>query len=803
VIIMQGPEHVVEFVNDAHRRVFHSTDWVGKTLRAAFPSIEGQGFFELIDEVYATGEVREVDTAPLQYARSADELRETHYLTIIFAPLTDADGRVSGVFCEGFDVTKTRRTEEALRASQSRQALLVELGDTLRELDDPSDISYAVAELIGRALGVSRAGYGSIDLHRETISIERDWHLAGISSLSGTLHFREYGTYIDDLKRGQTVAVEDAGRDPRTAATAAALRSIDAAAFVNMPVTEQGGFVALLFVTHSAPRRWSHDDLTFMREVADRTRTAVERRRAEHDLRALAASLERQVAERTAERDRVWQNSRDLLVVVGTDGIFRAVNPAWTSILGHRPEEVVGRSFLDFIWPEDAERTQSGLDAAASKDALTNFVNRYRHRDGAARWISWHTSVEGDVVYAYGRDITTEKEQQEVLQATEAQLRQSQKMEAVGQLTGGLAHDFNNLLTGVTGSLELLNARIEQGRHTDAQRYIAAAQGAARRAAALTHRLLAFSRRQTLDPKPLQANRLIVGMEELIRRTVGPQIELEVVGAAGLWMTFVDPHQLENALLNLCINARDAMPGGGRLTIETGNKWLDARAARERGLDPGQYMTVCVSDTGTGMTPDVIARAFDPFFTTKPLGLGTGLGLSMIYGFAKQSGGQVRIYSEVGVGTMVCIYLPRYMGDAAAEEPGSEPAPGPRAVHGEQVLVVDDEATIRMLVIDVLGELGYAAIEAADGIAALKALQSDARIDLLITDVGLPGGMNGRQVADAGRALRPGLKVIFITGYAENAAIGNGQLEPGMQILTKPFAMADLASRVEELIEGR
>ena len=265
----------------------------------------------------------------------------------------------------------------------------------------------------------------------------------------------------------------------------------------------------------------------------------------------------------------------------------------------------------------------------------------------------------------------------------------------------------------------------------------------------------------------------------------------------------MDQSQLENALLNLCINARDAMPDGGRITIETANRWMDDRTARERDLPPGQYLSLCVSDSGTGMPPDIVARAFDPFFTTKPLGQGTGLGLSMIYGFARQSGGQVRIYSEVGEGSMVCIYLPRHYGDG--DIVGDETGPGrelPRALDGETVLVVDDEPTVRMLVADVLFDLGYSAIECEDGPSGLKVLQGSGRVDLLITDVGLPGGMNGRQVADAARVLRPNLKVLFITGYAENAVIGNGHLDPGMAVLTKPFNMDDLASRIRSLIEG-
>jgi PAS domain S-box-containing protein len=526
------------------------------------------------------------------------------------------------------------------------------------------------------------------------------------------------------------------------------------------------------------------------------------RKAIERQLRELNELLERRVEERTAERDRVWRNSRDLLAVVNADGVFHAANPAWMEILGHDPAHVTGRSFLELVWPEDADVTRAAIARATQTD-LTSFENRYRHKDGTPRWISWHTSVEGDLVYAYGRDVTAEKEQREALHAAEEQLRQSQKMEAVGQLTGGLAHDFNNLLTGISGSLELMGTRIAQGRLHELERYITAAQGAAKRAAALTHRLLAFSRRQTLAPRPVQANRLVAGMEDLIRRTIGPAVQLEVVAAGGLWTTFADPNQLENSLLNLCINARDAMPDGGRLTIETGNRWFDRRTAREHGLEPGQYISICVSDTGTGMTPDVIARAFDPFFTTKPIGMGTGLGLSMVYGFAKQSGGEVRIYSEPDRGTMVCIYLPRFRGEAEDDAAASEPGRAAHAEQGETVLVVDDEPTVRMLITDTLQELGYGAIEAADGAAALRILQSDARIDLLVTDVGLPGGMNGRQVADGGRFLRPGLKVLFITGYAENAVIRDGHLDPGMQVLTKPFAMEDLASRIKELIGGR
>ena len=520
-----------------------------------------------------------------------------------------------------------------------------------------------------------------------------------------------------------------------------------------------------------------------------------ERQLYDEAMRRLNAMLERQVEDRTRERDRLWQTSNDLLGTAGLDGFMKAVNPAWMRVLGWAEADLLGRPFLDFIDPDDHAETMGILGKLATGTSISNFVDRIVIKDGGRRIVMWTADPDptGDVFYVIGRDLTDQR-------AAEEQLRQAQKMEAVGQLTGGLAHDFNNLLTGMTGSLDMLQARLRQGRSNEVERYVVAAQGAAQRAAALTHRLLAFSRRQTLDPKPTDVNRLVAGMAELIARTVGPAIAVEAVAAGGLWATLVDAGQLENALLNLCINARDAMPDGGRLTIEAANCWLDQQAARQRDVPSGQYVTLSVSDTGTGMPAEVIARAFDPFFTTKPLGLGTGLGLSMIYGFARQSGGQVRLYSEVGLGTRVCLYLPRHLGDADLVEAAAELADAPRAGAGETVLVVDDEATVRMLVTDVLEELGYVAIEAADGAAGLKVLRSDARIDLLVTDVGLPGGMNGRQVADAARAARPKLKILFITGYAENAVLNHGHLEHGMHVMTKPFAMEALATRIRELI---
>lgn len=511
-------------------------------------------------------------------------------------------------------------------------------------------------------------------------------------------------------------------------------------------------------------------------------------------------------SENSTETNRTFE----LLVQSVTDYAIYMLNPkglvaSWNAgaerFKGYAADEIIGQHFSLFYSEEDRQAgiPRIALETARGEGRFEAEGWRVR-KDGSRFWASVIIDpVRNDDGELIGfakvtRDLTEKR-------AIEEQLRQSQKMEAVGQLTGGLAHDFNNLLTGISGSLEMMQIRMAQGRTADFDRYFMAAQGAVKRAAALTHRLLAFSRRQTLDPKPTNVNRLLSGLEDLVRRTVGPAIQVEVVGASGLWPTLVDPNQLENAVLNLCINARDAMPDGGKLTIETVNKWFDERAARQQDLPVGQYVSLCVTDTGMGMTPDVIAKAFDPFFTTKPMGEGTGLGLSMIYGFARQSGGQVRIYSEVGQGTTMCMYLPRHDEDAPPEEETLVPVPPAPLGEGEVVLVIDDEPTIRMLIAEVLAESGFAVIEAPDGPAGLRVLESNARIDLLITDVGLPGGLNGRQVADAARVSRPNLKVLFITGYAENAIIGRGRLENGMFVLTKPFQMEILAERIREIIE--
>jgi signal transduction histidine kinase/CheY-like chemotaxis protein len=394
-----------------------------------------------------------------------------------------------------------------------------------------------------------------------------------------------------------------------------------------------------------------------------------------------------------------------------------------------------------------------------------------------------------------------QREQGAELSRTQSVLRQSQKMEALGQLTGGIAHDFNNLLTGIIGSVDIIRRRIEATRLEDVPRFLDNASTAAHHAAALTNRLLAFARQQPPDTKSTDVTKLIASMDDLLRRTLGKGMGLEVVLADNLWPAMLDPNQLENAILNLAINARDAMPEGGKLTVETSNVHLDEAYVQQRdNLTAGDYVSVSVTDTGTGMSPDIIAKVFEPFFTTKPEGAGTGLGLSMVYGFIKQSHGHVRIHSKVGIGTTIHLYLPRALADLD-EDPVEENVATPRG-EGEIILVVEDDDRVRLLIITVLEELNYRYIEASNAVSGLALLQSRADVDLLITDMGLPG-TTGRQLVDIARRSHPDLRVLFVTGYAEVAAARADLLGAGTDFLAKPFSLDSLGSKVREIIGRR
>jgi signal transduction histidine kinase len=468
--------------------------------------------------------------------------------------------------------------------------------------------------------------------------------------------------------------------------------------------------------------------------------------------------------------------------VEGVEALYRLEDgqEVWTQVSGVPLRDAAGKIFaaLTVIVDVDTQkRAQETLQRSSEE-----LENEIRERTA-------------DLEQALD-DLRAESEERE---RAEMALRQSQKMEAVGQLTGGIAHDFNNMLAGIVGSLDLMKRRLAAGELERVPKYLDAAMTSAQRAAALTARLLAFGRRQSLDLRSVDVNAVVASLDDLLQRTLGEGILVEVRLAEDLWSSLTDSNQLENALLNLAINARDAMPEGGRLTITTRNAVFDARTARRHaGLAPGEYVVIDVADTGTGMSPDTMSKVFEPFFTTKPIGQGTGLGLSMIYGFVKQSDGHVEIDSTVGEGTAIRLFLPRHVAVAEPVEEEGTAAPDGK---GETVLVVEDEPLVRMLIVDVLEELNYTALEAASGDKALPMLQSGQRIDLLVTDVGLPG-MNGRQLAELARGLRPELKILFVTGYAEKAAVRSEFLGENMEIVTKPFALEALATKIREMIEG-
>ncbi|MDB5854163.1 MAG: baeS [Herminiimonas sp.] len=539
----------------------------------------------------------------------------------------------------------------------------------------------------------------------------------------------------------------------------------------------------------------------FITILTGRTSGTPQSANGDNGLRELNEHLKQRIAERTIERNRLWNYSPDLIGFYTPQGLLTAVNPAFTAVLGYEQQELLGKSFRDFVHPEDLSSTEATV-AASLASAQTCVTNRWRHKNGEYRWISWSANNDHNALFAIGRDVTAERAQSEALRNTELALRQAQKMEAAGQLTGSLAHDFNNMLAGISVNLEMLQIRIDQRRSPDVSRYITGALDVVNRAAGLTHRLLAFSRRQTLDPKPTDVNLLIRSMEEPLRRTLGSAVSLEVALATSLWTALCDVSQLENALLNLAVNSRDAMPEGGRLSMETSNVTLDkVITSADFGLEAGEYVCICVSDSGVGMEPQVLRHAVDPFFTTKPTGQGAGLGLSTVYGFATQSRGHLRLYSEPGKGTTVQLYLPRHLAEAPPDTVAERHADTPRAKRKSKVLLVEDETPIRDMSTEMLTDLGYNVFEASDGAEALAMLQSMPHVDLLITDVGLPGGMNGRQLADAARELYPGLKVLFITGFAAAAVVRDRMLDPGMQVMTKPFSMVSFANKVRSIIE--
>ncbi|MET0987795.1 MAG: PAS domain-containing protein [Steroidobacteraceae bacterium] len=767
--VLRGPQHVFELTNDALVRLVGRSDLVGKPVREALPDLEGQQVFKLLDEVYASGEPRMAEELSLRVAQPVPRQR---FISFVYQPLFAADGSTQGVFVVGHDVTEQRRAHIALREQEARLRLAFRAARmaeiTIRYADSKVTHSDSCAQMFGYSADEQltvehlRARYHPEDA--PVIFRRRDELWASGKSFLATTHRIVWPD-------GSTHWLSVRGEIERSAS--------------GEPVSITAVYI----------------------DITEQHRALQALRQSEEQFRVFAQIMP----------NHVW--------VADGHGKVQWLNDKFYEYAGEsRPENPTHELWRHVVHPDDVAHALERWIPAMKAGAVFETEMRLRNRDGEYRWFIGRAlpihSQNGEITRWVGSltDIHDQKvtaTQLEALNATlemrveersrklrvaEQALRHAQKMEALGQLTGGIAHDFNNLLTGIIGGLELVQRRVASGRMGDAERFMSAALTSANRAAALTQRLLVFSRQQQLHAEPLQLNDLIRSMADLLGRTLAENITLDLQLDPQLWLTEADRNQLESALLNVTINSRDAMPIGGRMTVGTSNLRLHAQDARRYPeLEPGDYVLLTINDTGTGMPPEVLERAFDPFFTTKPVGQGTGLGLSMIYGFAKQSRGHVHLESGLGRGTTVSLYLPRFDG-ALPQLEAPAPKEMPLAQNGETVVIVEDDAAVRMLVVDVLEELGYRFIEAADSAAAVPILQSEQSVDLLITDVGLPG-MSGRELAQVARESRPELKVLFITGYADDSVERQWQPAPGMELMRKPFALDTLARKIREMLQ--
>ena len=988
--ISNGPEHVYEFVNSAYARLCGARDYLGKTVREVLPDIAGQGFYELLDTVYATGKRHTAEGVAVSMKRTPGADSERRFVSFVYEPVIGEAGEVTGIFTQGYDVTDAHNAQEARRVdAEFLRSVLTSSDDCIKVLDLNANLLFmndgALREMevsdfnaiegcpwLGfwkghghtdaiAAIELAKAGgsgrfQGSADTMAGTpkwwdvqvtsildsdgkpeklLCVSRDissqkW--ADLALRESEERYRllfetiEVGFCIIEVKfdesqrpidfryidvnpaferhsglvdvTGRWISeflpeitgdwlemygrVASTGKPMRIETEVEALgRWFEVHAFRSSQF--EANRVAVLFSDISDRKRSEQAVLQFNadleRQVAERTREQSRTWEVSPDLLSVVTSdgyfesvnpawqrllgwteeelrttplfdfihpddLEAShagfaelgrgqpvlrfenryrckeggfrwlswvavpergkfycgarditeeksqavdLAERTADLDRIWKNSRDMLVVASADGIFRAVNPAWTRILGYEPAEIVGHSFAEFVWPDDTEASQLAVRSSVFGEKLSGFVNRYRHKDGTPRWISWQTSFENDAIYGYARDITVEKAHEAELDLAQAALRQSHKLEAMGQLTGGVAHDFNNILTPIMGSLDLLQRR---GFGSDREkRMIDGAMQSAERAKTLVKRLLAFARRQPLQLRAVDLGRLIAGMGDLVSSTSGPRIKVKIKVAADLPTVMIDPNQLEMAILNLSVNARDAMRGGGTLTISAQCETVEGR--HRTNLAAGQYIRLSVTDTGAGMDAATLDRATEPFFSTKGIGEGTGLGLSMAHGLVAQLGGALALASEPGVGTVVELWLPISDEDEAFAQPLDEP--GKSAAAAGVVLLVDDEELVRMSTADMLTDLGYAVVEAASAEEALALLDGGLTIDMLITDHLMPG-MSGAELSRVVREHWPDLSILIVSGYADVDEISGD-----MARLTKPFRQVDLAACVREL----
>jgi PAS domain S-box-containing protein len=771
----------VQFLQDKHPQA------LGRPFRDVWPELWPQ-LGPLIERALA-GESIFIEDMPLVMFRNGRH--EQTWFTFSYSPIYDDGGAIVGLYGTGTDTTRRVTTERRL-------AFQVRMADQLRGMADPYEIVRRASRLLGEELGVSRVLFAEITDDGEHGIFHSNYTDGTLGELDEGFDVPDFGAGLfATLRAGRTNVHKDIGAelgatDPEAARQ---FKALGVGAEISVPVLREGRLTSILIVNHGCRRAWTPYEVELVEDMAERIWNVVERARAESALRQANDQLAAMLSERTAERDRLWDMAQEILAIASLDGYFISCNPAMTEALGWTEHELQVTPFASFAHPDQKGELAGVMEQLAAGKTVTRCEIRSRHRDGGYRWLSWTVVPQGRLLYMAGRDVTDEKQRRTDLRQAEEALRQSQKMEAIGQLTGGLAHDFNNMLGTIVGNIELARFHLEGGRSANLHRYLDGAANSAHRAATLTHRLLAFSRRQTLDPRPTDVNGLIASMQEMIARTVGPAVGVELQLGSTCPVAFCDANQLENAILNLAINARDAMPHGGRLLIRTGD--IHCRMPNHpSGLAADDCIRISVVDNGTGMDAQTAARAFEPFFTTKPQGEGTGLGLSMVFGFVSQSNGHVGLESQPGKGTAIHIDLPRHHGAATADEATAatpaDAAPGRHAT----ILLVEDETALRQVLGEVLRDAGHTVFEAGDAATALAKLRHIDEVDLLVTDVGLPGGMNGRQLADTVRASHPGTRVLFITGYAESNVLNAGMLGQEVHLLIKPFALKDFRDRV-------
>ena len=885
-IVLWGPD-LLQIYNDAYREILktRAPAALGQATRDCWPEV-----WDFNQPIYRramqAGEATLLEDQ--SYVLNVDGAAQTHYFSVAYAPMRVEDGSVGGVL-----VTVTPATERVAR--ERRDASLLShsqrAASQLAQFFEQAPGFFAVARGPEHVFEFANEAYKRLTGRRQLVGsrvVDALPEVAGQGFID--LLDQVYATGQPFVGRGMSIVLQ---RDPERPPEKA---YID---FIYQAVVEPDGQVS---------------------GIAAHGFDVTEAHRAALALTKLNETLEHQVSERTADRNRLWQLSTDLMLVAGLDGVMMSINPAWSATLGWSDAELIGRPLFEFVHRDDLERTHRAAQAVLQGKPLWYFENRYRHKAGHHVWISWSATVGNGLMVAVGRDVTAAKERIDALErsearvrsifqtsytyqgfltpqgllldvnrtslasigaqleevvgrpiwdtpwftetpglpelvqaavplaaagqtvrqevslnlligrrdfdfsmrpvfdsagaviaivpeamditerrAAEAQLRQSQKMEAIGQLTGGVAHDFNNLLQVIAGNLHLIG-RYANG-HSQIDERVAKALAGVQRGAKLAGQLLAFSRRQALDPKVVDLGRLVTGLDDMLHRTLGEAVQIETRAAHPPWNTFVDPAQIENAVLNLALNARDAMGAGGRLSIAVSNASVaSANAAEHAEVPPGDYVLLAVSDTGCGMSAEVQAQAFEPFFSTKAVGSGTGLGLSMVYGFVKQSGGHVAIRSEVGRGTTITLYLPRTLGTEAATVPA---AAGPVEGGGETILVAEDDEGVRGTVVEMLRELGYRVLVAPDAASALGMVESGARIDLLFTDVVMPGPLRSPELAARVRLALPKVAVLFTSGYSESAIVHDGRLDAGVELLAKPYARDALARRVRQVLNSR